>query len=107
MHSEGEKGTTFVRYLQGLDPPQVPISVISPHTSPLREICRSQPATFTDSRREAQTCGSLRKLRESLLRELERIRTNVHRPLEWTVNFRHGNENQRQQKREDKHENEM
>jgi hypothetical protein len=42
-----------------------------------------------------------------LLRELERIRTNVDRPLERTVNFRHGNENQRQQKREDKYENEM
>jgi hypothetical protein len=51
--------------------------------------------------------GLLRKLLESLLRELERIRMNVHRPLKRTVNLRDGNENQRQQKRKDKYEHEM
>jgi len=58
-------------------------------------------------RRGVSTHGLLRKLCESLLRELERIRMNVHRPLKRTVNLRDGNENQRQQKRKDKYEHEM
>jgi hypothetical protein len=107
MHNEGkQKGITFVRYLQGLEPRQPPVSITSLH------LHGYSGKSAGRHRLHLSILGKLRlrllrKLRESLLRELERIRTNVHRPLERTVNFRHGNENQRQQKREDQHENEM
>ena len=49
----------------------------------------------------------LRKLCECLLRERERIRLHPHRSLKRLINFRDGNQNERQQQREDKYVDEM
>src|SRR5579864_5971116 len=57
--------------------------------------------------RSSAARGLLRKLHESLLCERERIRLHPHRSLKRLINFRDGNQNERQQQREDEYVDEM
>ena len=62
------------------------------------ETSRKRPSAFR---------GLLRKLCESLLRERERIRLHSYRSLKRLINFRDGDEHERQQQREHKYVKEM